>query len=60
MDETDYTLEITRYFIDQDGSIKITHVKVLDKKGKYIKFAKLSQVIKYLPTLGAKWKSIEP
>jgi hypothetical protein len=53
-----YTLEITRYFIDTDGSIKITHVKVYDANGKYIKFAKLKDVIKYLPLMGASWKKL--
>ena len=50
------SLEITSYdWID--GNIVITKVKVLDKQGKYIKFAKLDQVLPYLSRYPVVFKS---
>jgi len=45
------SLEITKYdfeMIDGDPKIIISMVKVLDEKGKYVKFAKLKDVEPYL------------
>lgn len=45
------SLEITKYdfeMIDGDPKIIISMVKVLDEKGKYVKFAKLKGVEPYL------------
>ena len=45
------SLEITRYdfeIVDGDPKIVISMVKVLDEKGKYVKFAKLKDVEPYL------------
>jgi hypothetical protein len=52
-------LEVTRYFIDKDGAIKITHIKAIDHNDKYIKFVKLSDVLPYLSTLKVVWKPLE-
>lgn len=50
-------LEVTRYFINKAGAIEITHIKVIDKEtGKYVKFAKLKDVLPYLPKLEVRWK----
>jgi hypothetical protein len=45
------SLEITKYdfeYVDGEPKIVISMVKVLDENGKYIKFAKLKEVIPYL------------
>ncbi len=45
------SLEITKYdfeYVDGDPKIVISMVKVLDENGKYIKFAKLKNVVSYL------------
>jgi len=55
------SLEITRYNYDEvngDPKIIISMVKVLDKKGKYIKFAKLKEVEKYLSKYPVIFKEI--
>ena len=50
------SLEITSYdWID--GNIVITKVKVLDKQGKYIKFAKLKEVEPYLSLYNVNFKN---
>ncbi len=46
-----YTFEITKYHfekVDGEPKIIIEMVKVMDEKGKYIKFAKLEKVIEFL------------
>jgi hypothetical protein len=46
-----YQFEITKYHFEKiDGKPKIIieMVKVMDEKGKYIKFAKLEKVIEFL------------
>ena len=48
--------EITSYDL-VDGNIVITKVKVLSKKGKYIKFAKLDHVLPYLSRYPVAFKS---
>ena len=55
------SLEITRYNYDEvdgDPKIIISMVKVLDKKGKYIKFAKLKEVEKYFSKYPVIFKEI--
>jgi hypothetical protein len=55
------SLEITRYkfeYINGEPKIIIEMVKVLDKNGKYIKFAKLEKVIEYLSKYPVKFKEI--
>ena len=55
------SLEITRYNykeVDGEPKIIISMVKVLDKKGKYIKFAKLKEVEKYLSKYPVIFKEI--
>ena len=45
------SFQITKYnfeFVDGNPKIVISMVKVLDKNGKYIKFAKLKEVEPYL------------
>ncbi len=45
------SFEITRYhyeLVDEEPKIVISMVKVLDKEGKYIKFAKLKEVEPFL------------
>ena len=54
------SLEITRYnfeMIDGDPKIVISMVKVLDEKGKYVKFAKLKEVEPYLSKYPITFKS---
>ena len=54
------SLEITRYdfeIIDGDPKIVISMVKVLDEKGKYLKFAKLKEVEPYLSKYPITFKS---
>ena len=42
------TIEITRYQLNKEGRIEITHVKALDKDGKYIKFMPHDVALKVL------------
>jgi len=54
------SFEITKYdfeLVDGDPKIVISMVKVLDKNGKYIKFAKLKDVERYLPNYPVTFKS---
>jgi hypothetical protein len=54
--------EITRYhykLVDDEPKIVISMVKVLDKKGKYIKFAKLKEVEPFLSKFPVNFKSLE-
>ena len=54
------SFEITRYefqYIDGNPKIVISMVKVLDKNGKYIKFAKLKEVETYLSKYPVTFKS---
>ena len=44
------SFEITSYDLE-GGHIVITKVKVLDKDGKYLKFAKLDQVLSRYPVV---------
>ena len=55
-----YLIEVTRYFIDKDGAIKITHIKLSDPQtGKYIKFAPLKEILPHLHRLNVTWKKQE-
>jgi archaellum component FlaF (FlaF/FlaG flagellin family) len=51
-----HTLEVTTYRINGKGCIEIDKIKVLDSNGKYVKFAKLKEVIKHLPNFHVVWK----
>ncbi len=54
------SFEITKYdfeLVDGDPKIVISMVKVLDKNGKYIKFAKLKEVERYLSNYPVTFKS---
>jgi len=52
--------EITRYDYQEDsGNIEIAMVKVLDREGEYIKFAKLKEVMKFLPLFPVTFKKKE-
>ncbi len=56
------SFEITRYtydLVDNEPKIIISMVKVLNKEGKYIKFAKLKEVEPFLSKFPVKFKSIE-
>ena len=50
------SFEITSYGME-DGNIVITKVKALYTEGKYMKFAKLDKVLKYLPLFPVRFKS---
>ena len=53
-------VEVTRYFIDKDGAIKITHIKLSEAgTGKYIRFAKLDKILPYLSQMEVTWKPQE-
>lgn len=55
------SFEIVRYrfeYVDSEPKIIIEMVKVLDTKGKYIKFASLKEVIEFLPLYPVKFKKI--
>tara|TARA_B110000285_G_scaffold23642_1_gene22783 strand:+ start:2608 stop:2793 length:186 start_codon:yes stop_codon:yes gene_type:complete len=55
-------LEITKYsfeIIENEPKIVISMVKVLDKEGKYIKFAKLKEVEPFLSKFPVNFKSLE-
>ena len=54
------SFEITKYdfeMVDGDPKIVISMVKVLDEKGKYVKFAKLKEVEPYLSKYPITFKS---
>ena len=54
------SFEITKYdfeLVDGNPKIVISMIKVLDKNGKYIKFAKLKDVEKYLSKYPVTFKS---
>lgn len=54
------SFEITRYtydLVDNEPKIIISMVKVLNKEGRYIKFAKLKEVEPYLCLYPVKFKS---
>jgi len=54
------SFEITKYdfeLVDGDPKIVISMVKVLDKNGKYVKFAKLKDVEPYLYKYPVTFKS---
>ena len=53
------SFEITRYNMNDSGNIEIQMVKVLDKNGKYIKFAKLKNVLPYLSQYPITFKKLE-
>jgi hypothetical protein len=56
------SFEITRYtygLVDNEPKIIISMVKVLNKEGRYIKFAKLKEVEPFLSKFPVKFKSIE-
>jgi hypothetical protein len=56
------SFEIVRYHfqtIDGQPKIVIEMIKVLDTDGKYIKFAKLEKVQKYLSQFPVKFKPLE-
>lgn len=50
------SFEITTYWIE-DGKIVIDKVKVLDKNGNYVKFAKLAKVLPFLSQKPVRFKS---
>lgn len=55
------SFEIVRYHFDlvnNEPKIIIEMVKVLDKNGKYIKFAKLKELLPYLSKYPVKFKII--
>ena len=55
------SLQIVRYsfeFIDGNPKIIIHQIKVLDKNGKYIKFASNEKVFKYLKDFPVTFKDI--
>ena len=56
------SFEITKYhykLVDDEPKIVISMVKVLDKEGKYIKFAKLKEVEPFLSKFPVNFKSLE-
>ena len=55
------SLEVVRYkyeLVDGDPKIVISMIKVLDKEGKYIKFAKLKEVEPFLSEFQIKFKPL--
>jgi hypothetical protein len=55
------SFEIVRYrfdLINEEPKIIIEMIKVLDQNGKYIKFAKLKEVLPYLSQYPIKFKTI--
>jgi len=55
------SLEITKYhyeLLDDEPKIVISMVKVLDKNGKYIKFAKLKEVEPFLSKFPVNFKPL--
>ncbi len=56
------SLEVVKYnfeFIDGNPKIVISMIKVLDEDGKYIKFAKLENILPYLSKYPIEFKNIE-
>jgi hypothetical protein len=55
-------LEIVRYnwqLVDGDPKIVISMVKVMEDDGTYIKFAKLKEIIDYLPDHPVSFRKLE-
>lgn len=52
------SFEITRYYYVDGVGVVINQIKVLDKNGNYIKFAKLEQVTPYLHKFPCKFKDV--
>ncbi len=55
------SLEVVRYkfdYVDGEPKIIISMIKVLDKNGKYIKFAKLQKIEPYLSKFPIKFKKL--
>lgn len=55
------SFEITKYsfdMVDSEPKIVISMIKVLDQNGKYIKFAKLKEVKKYLCSYPVTFKKL--
>ena len=50
------SIEITKYFVNDKGRIEISHIKALDKDGKYIKFMPHILALKVLPKRLCIWK----
>jgi len=50
------SLEVTRYILDDEGGIKITHLKGLDENGKYIGFLNHKNVIDKISQYHITWK----
>ena len=56
------SFEVVKYdfkLVDGEPKIIISMVKVLDEDGKYIKFAKLEQVLSYLSEYPVTFKKIQ-
>ena len=56
------SLEVVKYnfeLIDGNPKIVISMIKVLDENGKYIKFAKLQNILPYLSKYPITFKDIE-
>ena len=56
------SLEVIKYhfeLVDGNPKIVISMIKVLDEDGKYIKFAKLEEVLPYLSKYPITFKEIE-
>lgn len=56
------SLEVVKYnfeLVDGNPKIVISMVKVLDESGKYIKFAKLENILPYLSKYPITFKDIE-
>lgn len=51
-----HSLEVTRYEHVEGVGIVINQVKVLDKNGKYIKFAKLKELVPFMSKYPIKFK----
>ena len=50
------SIEITRYYINDKGCIEISHIKALDKEGKYIKFMPHAIAMKVLNKVPVRFK----
>lgn len=56
------SFEVVRYnftMIENEPKIIISQIKVLDQEGKYIKFAKLKEVIPYLSLFPVTFKDLQ-
>lgn len=53
-----HSLEVTRYEHVEGVGIVINQVKVLDKNGKYIKFAKLKELVPFMSKYPIKFKDV--